>query len=56
MASGYQVQVSGGESGAGRVFDSADQKMIPLENGVELYEVRDSKAVRVYCRSDQRIK
>ena len=27
-----------------------------LENGVELYEVRDSEEVRVYCRSVQRIK
>ena len=39
-----------------RVFDPADQEVTELDNGVELYEVRDSEEVRVYCRSSQRIK
>ena len=39
-----------------RVFDPADREVTELENGVELYEVRDSEEVRVYCRSGQRIK
>ncbi len=39
-----------------RVFDPADRQVTELDNGVELYEVRDSEEVRVYCRSSQRIK
>lgn len=50
--SGYRYLVVSREQA--RVFDPQDRTVTELKEELELYEVRDTEQVRVYCRSQKR--